>query len=68
MSPSERYSPVPLPPNPNLEQQKKLAKDLLEAYHSDDPQAKQRVADHLPKHDPARSIALHDTQFVIARE
>ena len=68
MSSSERYSPVPLPPNPNLEQQKKLAKDLLEAYRSDDPQAKQRVADHLPKHDPARSIALHDTQFVIARE
>lgn len=54
-----------LPPRPSLEQQKKLAKDLLDAYRAGDPQATQRVREHLP--DKAR-ITLADAQFTIARE
>ncbi len=54
-----------LPPHASLEQQKKLAKELLRAWRSGDASARDRVRRHLP--DKAR-IALGDTQFVLARE
>ena len=54
-----------LPPHPSLEQQRKLAKELLSAFHDGDPGAIDRVRDHLP--DKAR-ISLADAQLVIARE
>ena len=54
-----------LPPHPSLEQQHKLAKDLLRAYTAGDAEAVDRVRDHLP--DKPR-ITLADAQFAIARE
>lgn len=60
-SPSRRS----LPSRPNLEQQKKLAKELLSAFRSGDAEARRRVRDALPdKH----RIALADAQYVLARE
>src|SRR5688572_23497056 len=37
-----------LPPNPSLEQQKKLAKELLNAYAAGEADARRRVRQHLP--------------------
>lgn len=54
-----------LPAQPSLEQQKKLAKDLLKAFRAGDAAAKERVRAQLP--DKGR-ITLADAQFVIARE
>jgi hypothetical protein len=54
-----------LPARPSLEQQKKLAKDLLAAHHGGDAEAVDRVREHLPGQD---RIALSHAQFVIARE
>jgi ankyrin repeat protein len=54
-----------LPPNPDLTQQKKLAKDLLRAYQRGDPDAHARVQHELP--DKA-VIRLADAQYVLARE
>jgi ankyrin repeat protein len=61
MSASDRT----LPPEPSLEQQKKLAKELLHAWRDGDAAARERIARRLP--DKAR-ITLADAQFVIARE
>jgi ankyrin repeat protein len=54
-----------LPERPSLEQQKKLAKELLTAFQHDDPDAVARVRAELP--DKAK-ISLTDAQFVLARE
>jgi ankyrin repeat protein len=53
------------PSRPSLEQQKKLARDLLRAFRSGDEEAAARVREHLP--DKA-TITLADAQFVLARE
>ncbi len=55
-----------LPPQPNLEQLRKQAKDLLEQYCSGDPATVAEVQrfEHHP--DPS-SFALHDAQRVLAR-
>lgn len=54
-----------LPSRPDLTQQKKLAKDLLQSFASGDAKARARVRSVLPdKH----QIALADAQFVVARE
>jgi ankyrin repeat protein len=55
----------PLPPNPSLEQQRTLARDLFHAWRAGDPAAIDRVRRHLP--DKSR-ITLTDAQFVLARE
>ena len=54
-----------LPPNPDHEQQRKLAKELLRAYRKGDADAVARVRAQLP--DKAK-IVLADAQHVIARE
>src|SRR5215472_16487809 len=58
-----------LPERANLEQLKKLAKSLLHAARNQDPAALTRfqaiLAGRSLKQD---TIALHDAQFVIARE
>jgi ankyrin repeat protein len=54
-----------LPTRPDLDQQKKLAKDLLAAYRSGDREAVERIRAELPD---KQNIALADTQFVLARE
>jgi ankyrin repeat protein len=62
MSPASRRT---LPARPDLDQQKKLAKDLLHAYRAGEPQAIARVRTELPD---KRDISLADAQFVLARE
>jgi len=64
-----------LPPNPNLEYDKKQAKALLKAYHAGDAEALERVRSSHPRLEnvPERSIPpgefkLSDAQLVIARE
>jgi len=54
-----------LPARPDLDQQKSLAKELLEAFQAGDSEAGARVRCHLPDKSP---IALGDAQFVLARE
>jgi ankyrin repeat protein len=54
-----------LPGSPSLAQQKKQAKELLQAFTAGDPEARGRVRALLP--DKPR-IALGDAQFVLARE
>ena len=54
-----------LPGSPSLAQQKKQAKELLQAFAAGDPEARDRVRALLP--DKPR-IALGDAQFVLARE
>lgn len=54
-----------LPPRPNLEQQKKLAKELLSAFRKGDQPAVARVRAVLPD---KQAIGLVDAQFVLARE
>ena len=54
-----------LPPRPDLEQQKKLAKELLRAFRNDDADAIARVRSQLPD---KRDVTLADAQFVLARE
>ena len=54
-----------LPQHPSLEQQKKLAKELLKAIHAGDPAALGRLRRHLPDRQHPK---LADAQFVIARE
>jgi hypothetical protein len=54
-----------LPPNPSLEQQKKLAKELHKAYDAGDDDARTRIRHHLPD---KQRITLADAQFVLARE
>jgi hypothetical protein len=54
-----------LPARADLEQQKKLAKELLAAFHGGDPEARARVRAELPD---KQRIGLTDAQFVLARE
>jgi ankyrin repeat protein len=53
------------PAPPDLEQQKKLAKELLAAFRRGDPEARERVRTELPD---KPHIVLADAQFVVARE
>jgi hypothetical protein len=62
-----------LPPLPNLEQQKKQARELLEAARAHDPAALRRFRTHHPRlaAQPEAEwpmLALHDAQLVLARE
>jgi ankyrin repeat protein len=64
-----------LPPNPNLEFEKKQAKTLFKAYQSGDAAAVERVRAAHPrlqnvpeKSVPLRDFRLSDAQLVIARE
>ncbi len=54
-----------LPAHPSLEQQKKLAKELLAAFRAGDPAAQTRVRAELPD---KQRIGLTSAQFVLARE
>jgi ankyrin repeat protein len=54
-----------LPARPDLEQQKKLAKELLRAYRAGDSEAAARMRAELP--DKA-DLSLTDAQYVLARE
>jgi len=54
-----------LPARADLEQQKKLAKELLAAFRRGDPEARARVRDVLPN---KQRIVLADAQFALARE
>ena len=55
----------PLPSRPDLAQQKKQAKDLLQSFKSGDSEARARVRAVLPD---KQKIALADAQLVLARE
>ncbi|NKB65674.1 MAG: hypothetical protein GKR89_01315 [Candidatus Latescibacteria bacterium] len=66
---------VQLPPRPNLEQIKKQAKNLRNAYRQADPDALQRIKTHHPRlaQNPIETLAsaafsLQDAQLVLARE
>jgi ankyrin repeat protein len=54
-----------LPPHPRLDQQRKLAKELLAGFRDSQPDAVARVRAALPD---KQRIALGDAQFVVARE
>jgi hypothetical protein len=54
-----------LPAHPDLDQQKKLAKELLRAYAEGDPEALARMRAELPD---KPSLVLADAQYVLARE
>ena len=54
-----------LPPRADLEQQKKLAKELLTAFDRSDAEARARIRAELPD---KNEIVLADAQFVLARE
>jgi ankyrin repeat protein len=54
-----------LPSRPDLAQQKKLAKELLQSFTAGDAEARARVRAVLPD---KQQIALADAQFVLARE
>ena len=54
-----------LPARPDLDQQKKLAKELLRAFRNQDADAIARVRAQLPD---KGVVSLTDTQFVLARE
>jgi ankyrin repeat protein len=54
-----------LPSRPDLSQQKKLAKELLQSFTSGDAEARARVRAVLPD---KQKIALADAQLVLARE
>ena len=54
-----------LPARPDLQQQRKLAKELLHAFRAGDSQAIARIRAELPD---KRDISLTDAQFVLARE
>ena len=51
--------------NPDIDQLKRQAKELLEAYRAQSPEAVIEVAAHRTA--AAESFALHDAQFVLAR-
>jgi ankyrin repeat protein len=64
-----------LPAVPNLEQQRRQARELLEAARVGDPEAIARIRAHhprlsAPRADPpdAAALSLHDSQLVLARE
>ena len=54
-----------LPPKPDLAQQKKQAKELLQSFTAGDVESRARVRALLPD---KQRISLADAQFVIARE
>ena len=54
-----------LPDRPDLEQQKRQAKELLQSFAAGDAEAQARIRAELPDKAP---IALADAQFVLARE
>jgi hypothetical protein len=54
-----------LPARPDLEQQKKLAKELLASFRGGEPEARSRVRAELPD---KQRIQLADAQYVLARE
>jgi ankyrin repeat protein len=54
-----------LPARPNLDQQKKLAKELLRAFRAGDPEAAARMRAELPD---KSELSLTDAQYVLARE
>ena len=67
--------PKPLPAQPNLEQYKKQAKELLKAYRSADVETIRRVKINHPRFEKlaepgfdVSKFALADAQLVIARE
>ncbi|HET7617364.1 MAG TPA: ankyrin repeat domain-containing protein [Vicinamibacterales bacterium] len=55
-----------LPPHPHLDQLKRQAKELLEAFRSGESAADTEVRAHYRGPDPA-TFALHDAQLVLAR-
>ena len=55
-----------LPSNPDLDQLKRQAKELLEAFLAGHPEAVAEVQAWYRKADPA-TFALHDSQLVLAR-
>jgi ankyrin repeat protein len=64
-----------LPAVPNLEQQRKQARELLDAAHRGDPDALRRFREHHPQlgalqgdGSSASELSLHHAQLVIARE
>ena len=57
----------PLPPNPSLDKQRKLAKTLARDYWRGDPEAIDRVRALHPKPPTPDIFALSDAQLVIAR-
>ena len=56
----------PLPPNPNLDKQRKLAKALARDYWRGDPEAIERVRALHPKPPSAEDFVLSDAQLVVA--
>ena len=65
----------PLPPHPSLEQQRKRARELLNAARAHDPRALlrfvaalPRLADRTAAEAAAATLSLHEAQLVIARE
>src|SRR3954451_11842542 len=54
-----------LPARPDLDQQKKLAKELLRAYRAGDREAAARMRAELPD---KTELSLTDAQYVLARE
>jgi hypothetical protein len=57
----------PLPPNPNLDKQRKLAKSLARDYWRGHPEAAARVRALHPKPPAPEDFALSDALLVIAR-
>jgi hypothetical protein len=57
----------PLPPKPNLDMQKKLAKSLARDYWRRQPAADERVRTLHPKPPAAENFTLRDAQLVVAR-
>jgi ankyrin repeat protein len=55
-----------LPAAPSLEQLRKLARELVRAYHAGVPAARARARDHHPH--PGDDFRLADAQLVVARE
>lgn len=62
------HSRPKLPVVLNLEQQKKRARELLNAARDGDAAAIERIRAHHPRYSPHRTVSLHDAQLVIARE
>jgi methyltransferase (TIGR00027 family) len=73
---SQNPSPAqPLPAHPSLEQQRKRARELLNAVRAKDPEALRRFTATLPRLAgqtaaavAAATLSLHEAQLVIARE
>jgi ankyrin repeat protein len=73
--PSDSNASRVLPPQPNLEQQKKQARELLRAVQSGERAALRRMRDAHPRlagrsddEIASAAVALHDAQLVLARE